>query len=97
MEENVSVDDYSLASYYVETFYDETILSSATCFFTKVNNQDYIVTNWHVVSGKNADTLKCLDEKCAVPNKLRVYLPIKMDEFFQINKSNFTQLSHQNN
>ena len=53
---------------------------SATCFFTKREDKVFLVTNWHVVSGKNADTLQNLDEKNGgIPNKLRIYVPLSED------------------
>ena len=72
---DIVVDNYSLASYYVEMYFDENKLANATCFFSRRNGKIYIVTNWHVVSGKDADTLQCLDSNATIPNKLRIYLP----------------------
>lgn len=69
-----TVEAYSLASYYVETLFNDLILSNGTCFFKKHNNQLFLITNWHVVSGRNADTKKILHSDAAIPNKLRVYL-----------------------
>lgn len=71
----INVDDYSLASYFVNVMRDDIELSKGTCFFAKVNKKLYLVTNWHIVSGRNADTNICLSNTCAIPNKLRVYLP----------------------
>ena len=42
---NIVVDSYSLASYYVEMYFDEKKLANATCFFTQQNGKVYIVTN----------------------------------------------------
>lgn len=71
----INVDDYSLASYFVDVMRNEIKLCKGTCFFTKVYEKLYLVTNWHIVTGKNADTNKSLTDTCAIPNKLRVYLP----------------------
>ncbi len=75
MNKVITVNPYSMASYYVDMFFDDIKLSNATCFFTKRKDKIYLVTNWHVVSGRNADTKKCLNEMGSVPNKLRVYVP----------------------
>ncbi len=75
-EKIINVSDYSLTSYYVDIFFNEQKLSNATCFFTKYNDKLYLITNWHVVTGKDADTLKLLDTTYAsIPNKLKIYLP----------------------
>ncbi len=72
----IIINQYSLAAYYVEVFFNDIKLSNATCFFTKRGEKRYFVSNWHVVSGRDADTLQCLDKNAAIPNKLHVFLPI---------------------
>lgn len=79
-ESPINVNLYSLASYYVEPFFNDIKLSKATCFFTRRNGKLYLVTNWHVVSGMDADTRCGLSSMGARPNKLRVYLPKKLTE-----------------
>lgn len=69
------VNPYSLGAYYVEILALGNKISNATAFFTKRNEQLYLVTNWHVVSGKNSDTGELLNTKGAAPDELRVYLP----------------------
>ena len=68
MNKVITVNPYSMASYYVDMFFDDIKLSNATCFFTKRKDKIYLVTNWHVVSGRNADTKKCLNEMGSVPS-----------------------------
>lgn len=84
-KDTIIVNQYSLASYYVEVFFNEIKLSNATCFFTKRNGTRYLITNWHVVSGKDADTMQCLNKNAAIPNKFHIYLPQKTDD----NNANF--------
>ena len=82
--ESITVNPYSLTSYYVEPFFNDISLSKATCFFSTQHDKIYLITNWHVVSGKDADTFNLLDSKYAsIPNKLRIYLP-KQDDKGQI-------------
>lgn len=80
MEKAITINTYSMASYYVDILYNDIKLSNATCFFTKIKDNLYLVTNWHVVSGRNADTKKCLNKMGSVPNKLRVYVPKENDD-----------------
>lgn len=76
-ESNISVDPYSLASYYCECIYNDSVLSSATCFISRRDGQLFLVTNWHVVTGRDADTQKPLDNVTgALPNRLRIFMPI---------------------
>lgn len=79
MEKAITINAYSMASYYVDILFNDIKLSNATCFFTKINDHLYLVTNWHVVSGRNADTKECLNKMGGVPNKLRVYVPKEND------------------
>ena len=76
LDEAIKVNQYSLCSYYTEIYFNERKLSSGTCFFTKRKGRLYIVTNWHVASGRDADTGKNLDPMCGIPNKLRIFVPI---------------------
>lgn len=87
------VNQYSLASYYIELFFNDIKLSNATCFFTKRGEKRYLISNWHVVSGKDADTLQCLDKNAAIPNKLHIYLPTKANTDDVIFDDNFIELN----
>lgn len=79
MEKIITINPYSMTSYYVDVFFNDIKLSNATCFFTKIKDAYYLVTNWHIVSGRNADTKECLNKMGSVPNKLRVYVPKEDD------------------
>lgn len=75
----IDINPYTLTSYYTEIYADDRKLSNATCFFTRYNGNLFLITNWHVVSGKDADTKKLLDKYGAIPNSLKVYLPEEKD------------------
>lgn len=47
-------------------------LGMATGFFYPYDDRLYLITNWHVVSGKNSETGKALDKNCLYPNNLNV-------------------------
>ena len=88
MNEPIPVNSFSLVSYYLENFFNEEKLSNATCFFIRRKGKLYLVTNWHVVSGRNADTKRCLHPQGAIPNKLKICLPQKMENGGLIIESN---------
>lgn len=77
-EKNITVNPYSLASYYVDLFFNDKKISNATCFFKRQKEKLYLITNWHVVSGKNADNFELLDQWGAIPDMMRVYTPKKI-------------------
>jgi hypothetical protein len=62
----------SLSSYYLSIRYNDIELGTATGFFIKRNEKLYLITNWHVVSGRNAETGKCISKELAIPNQLIV-------------------------
>ncbi|MBE0360023.1 trypsin-like peptidase domain-containing protein [Pseudoalteromonas aliena] len=67
------VDPLSCTSLFIEPCFNEIGLSVATGFLLKYCEDTYLITNWHVVSGKDADSLECLDKKnLAIPNNLLV-------------------------
>lgn len=75
-----NIDDYSYASYYTEVFYNDIKLSSATAFVYSYRNQLFLITNLHVVTGKDIFTNECLNVNAAIPNKLKVYMFKKVSE-----------------
>lgn len=59
------------------------VLSTATACLYKHAGETFLITNWHVLSGRNAIDLTPLDStKSALPTKLRVHFPKenKLDE-----------------
>ena len=67
----IKLDPLSLITVPVALFFNETCLSQATAFVWNRNRRNYLVTNWHVVSGRNSVTGSNVDEKNAGrPNRL---------------------------
>jgi len=57
----------------VETYFNETSLGVSTGFFYRKNKQDYLVTNWHVLTGKNPITGKHLSNSAGEPNRINIW------------------------
>ncbi len=53
-----ALDQYSLSTVPVEQVANGNILRSATAFVWKHDPQYFLITNWHVVTGRNAPTNK---------------------------------------
>lgn len=78
----MSINNLSLTSFKIEMCRgnadsDEfTTLSTATAFFYCFNEEVYLITNWHNVTGRNSLTGKPLDTiNLSVPNLMNLYLP----------------------
>jgi len=52
-------------------FFRDMELGVGTGFFYKSGSQLYLITNWHVVSGRNFQTLKHLSKNLALPDRLK--------------------------
>ena len=65
----------------LELHHEDTCLSSATGFLfehgTSFPLNTYLVTNWHVVSGRHAFTNRPLRIDCAIPNRIRAFITVK--------------------
>lgn len=70
----INIDPYSVTACSVKLMFDENELALGTCFFHKKNDQVYLITNRHNVTGRNNETNKCLSPKLAEPNKLKLNL-----------------------
>lgn len=69
----------SIKSLYIETCFEYlgelSVISTATGFLVKQDNRIFLLTNRHVVTGKNNFTGEILDKNnSAIPNKLQVYI-----------------------
>src|SRR5687768_13895496 len=64
----------SQTAYYVESCFGDQILSTATAFFVTRAATRYLITNWHVVTGRHPDTHACLSKTGGIPSRLVVRL-----------------------
>jgi hypothetical protein len=69
----------------LEPLFNDMKLGDATGFFVFGNLDNrpnfWLVTNWHVLSGRNADDPMCiLHSQLALPNRLRLSLMLKPDQ-----------------
>jgi len=76
------IDPLNFSVMRLQPLFNETILGDATGFFYYgiLNNKPnfWLVTNWHVLSGRNADNPEqVLHSKKALPNRLRLSLILK--------------------
>lgn len=63
----------SVQSLYLEVYKDTRLLASATGFIIHSKTQNYLVTNYHVVTLKDASTKKWLDTTLKIsPNKILI-------------------------
>ena len=84
----ISFNPLSQTAYFVRSRFNDLELSTATCFFVIRDDKHFLITNWHVVSGRNSETGQCLSDTCAIPNNLLVKIHKNQDiielEDFQI-------------
>ncbi|MCG2625615.1 serine protease [Bradyrhizobium sp. WYCCWR 13023] len=73
------VDAFSLTTVPVEQLANGTPMNNATAFVWKHGAQHYLITNWHVVTGKNAYTNK--QETPAAPDSLRCLFNVRVGDF----------------
>ncbi len=78
----VMIDPLSLISLHVETFYDnkedgdlhtKAKIADATAFVYYKYPKYYLITNWHVVSGRHPQTGRALSMKAGIPNLIDVW------------------------
>jgi len=83
-ENQITINVNSIKSIYLEACFDNQKLANATGFLVKNNNNDiYLITNRHVVTGRNNETNECLDKKySAIPNKLNIWFPYLENNYY---------------
>ena len=68
----IQPDPISLTTHHLQICFRGTdaVLSSGTGFIYKFEDDFYLITNWHNVSGRNPVTGVCLSESLAVPDMI---------------------------
>ncbi len=65
------IDDYSFAPLHMKLRYGVKTIGTATGFVYEIEDSQYLITNWHVASGRNRFTDQPMNTYAAVPNALR--------------------------
>lgn len=68
-----TIDDFTGRPLHLELSYKAAPLGSGTGFTVLKNGLRFLVTNWHVVSGRHPETKKAMSPTAAVPDSLRVW------------------------
>ena len=79
----MTVNINTLKSIYISIFFNETKLATATGFLVNNNNKIYLITNRHVVTGRDNITNKCLNAYAAEPNRLEIWIPYFDDNSYK--------------
>jgi hypothetical protein len=67
------IDEFSTKPLYLETFRENIGIGVATGFLVKKNALYYLITNWHVVTGRNPYNNQALVAGTSNPNILKVW------------------------
>jgi len=70
----VLLNPLSLRPLWVELFFGQTHLGQATCFSWTEGHASFLITNWHVVSGRHPETRQALRDDGGIPDRLEVSL-----------------------
>lgn len=65
----------TVKSLYIESYFGDQLLSSATCFLLARTRDSHcvVLTNRHVVTGRHQETDACLDKRGGVPDAVVIY------------------------
>jgi len=58
---------------YIEVCFNDLKLANATGFLVKNGISCFLISNWHVFSGRHPDTGLSVDKDLAIPNKIKVH------------------------
>ena len=88
----------SLKSIYISILFNDMELATATGFLVSKESNIYLVTNRHVVTGRDNQTNKCLDRiHAAIPNILEIWIPYKTSEYYKWYKIRYNLYDESNN
>ena len=71
--QKVTTDHYAVATVFLQMRFNETPLSIGTGFTWKNEDQHFLITNWHNLSGRNPSSGKHISNTAAEPNNILVH------------------------
>lgn len=75
---DIQIDEYSVVPLHLKVRYQKKSLGNATAFAYKHSGDLFLITNWHVVSGRDPITGQPLDKKtAAIPDSLRIQFHVE--------------------
>ena len=77
MGKNVVIDQLSTVPLFLECYAAGSVLGSGTGFIVKRANTAFLITNWHVLSGRNPSTGKPLTTTGALPDVVAIWHHIR--------------------
>jgi len=69
----MSISQYSLASLFLIASINDIQLGSATGFIVNRNGKNFLITNWHVLAGRNPSTGQPTNNSGGIPNNITVH------------------------
>lgn len=93
----MKVNEISSKPCYIEIYCNNILIGTATGF--QVHSlRKYLITNWHVVSGRNFITNECLSDTCAIPDKIIVtYKKFIADDNYEWTKTEIKLYDNEEN
>lgn len=85
-------DELSLVPFSISMYFEDTKMSVGTAFFYLYEDEFYLVTNWHNVTGREPVTLKCKHSYAGLPNRLLINIPHSIHEN-QVARTNWKEHS----
>jgi len=71
-QKEISLDPLSARSLYLTLVSKGEDIGSATGFVIQWNDQSYLITNWHVISGHHPETNETVFENAAIPDEVLI-------------------------
>lgn len=77
----IYINENSVKSIYIDICFNDNIIATSTGFIVCKDNILYLITNRHVVTGRNNETGECLDTvNSSIPNNIKIMFPYIKDE-----------------
>lgn len=73
MNNNPEIIIPTIQSLFIEMLYNDKLLATGTGFLINKNDQSYLITNRHNVTGRDNFTGQILDKNAALPNYIRIW------------------------
>jgi hypothetical protein len=70
--QNIVIDPLSCRSLIIKTYFDGQLLCQGTGFIVEKNNAPFLITNFHIIAGRDPVTLQPIHKAGGIPNTIKV-------------------------
>ncbi len=72
LQKRITIDSLSTHSLLIETYFNDVKLAQATGFIVNKDDESYLITNFHILAGRDPLTFDPVHPSCGIPDSVKI-------------------------